>query len=168
MFRARQPSKQLSMALVDMAVQRRLPIIPVRFTGGLPLEPLARGLDFPFEFAQQDILLGCPLLPDELLPLRSDQRAQRVLAAINETGDSLSRELPLRPNAELGQRVELRMCRTNVSQPAAVLTELLLLEPQRSQQTERILEALAGGVPVRGQDAESRYLDECRQQIFLS
>ena len=80
---ARQPVEVVSTALIDLAVAKNVPIVPLRFAGGLPVAPVDAPLAFPVDYGQQDFLIGAPLLPELLAPLSSAERRARVLAALN-------------------------------------------------------------------------------------
>ncbi len=85
-LQARQPVEVVSTALIDLAVAKGVPIVPLRFAGGLPVTPVAEPLAFPVDYGQQDFLIGAPLLPEVLAPLPSSERRARVLDALNGFG----------------------------------------------------------------------------------
>lgn len=82
-LRCRQPVVRMSGALLALAIQARLPIVPVRFTGGLPVETAPARLDFPIGYAKQDIYIGTPIAPAVLAALPLDERKRAVLEAMN-------------------------------------------------------------------------------------
>ncbi len=73
----RTPVEKMSGAFIDMALAVGAPVVPVRFVGGLPADPLETRLEFPLGMGRQDIHLGTPLLPEHLRrpPLRRPQGA---------------------------------------------------------------------------------------------
>ena len=93
-LQARQPVEVVSTALIDLAVAKGVPIVPVRFAGGLPVEPVAEPLAFPAGYGQQDIWIGAPLLPAQLAAQSSAARKSTVLAALNGFGDRWQTETP--------------------------------------------------------------------------
>ncbi|MFK8004209.1 MAG: 3-hydroxyacyl-[acyl-carrier-protein] dehydratase FabA, partial [Polyangiales bacterium] len=100
---ARQPMGKMSGVFVDLALGGNLPIVPVSFSGGLPVRPLNERIEFPIGLGQQTFSLGTPLLPDELRGLPYKERTERVLAAIgDQRPDS---EEPHPSNAALSARV---------------------------------------------------------------
>ncbi len=58
-----------------MAIAARVPIVPVRFVGGLPIEPLATRSEFPIGMGRQDIYLGTPIHPETVAALEAPPRA---------------------------------------------------------------------------------------------
>ena len=71
----REPVIKMSSAFIDMAIATRAHIVPVRFVGGLPAEPLKERIEFPIGMGKQDIYLGCPIPPRKLRKFTL-QRAQ--------------------------------------------------------------------------------------------
>jgi len=60
-----------------------VPIVPLRFAGGLPLAPVAEPLAFPVGYGKQDFWIGTPILPQAFASLPSAARKEAVLAALN-------------------------------------------------------------------------------------
>ena len=56
----RTPVEKMSGAFIDMALQVGAPVVPVRFVGGLPADPLETRLEFPLGMGRQEIHLGTP------------------------------------------------------------------------------------------------------------
>jgi 1-acyl-sn-glycerol-3-phosphate acyltransferase len=119
----RTPVKAASGVLLDLAVEANVPILPVRFTGGLPVAPLTASLDFPIGYGKQQYILGPPIRPEELARLSLLDKKARVLSAINGLGPSSENEMPSPPNPEFQRRVARRMEKTGVSETEAVLLE---------------------------------------------
>jgi 3-hydroxymyristoyl/3-hydroxydecanoyl-(acyl carrier protein) dehydratase/1-acyl-sn-glycerol-3-phosphate acyltransferase len=69
----------ISGAFVDLAVATDRPIVPLRFLGGLPSEPVAARLDFPVGLGQQTLVLGRPIEAAQLRALPLKARKQAVL-----------------------------------------------------------------------------------------
>jgi len=61
-FTCRHAVGKMSSAFVDLALKLGAPIVPVRFVGGLPVQPLQKGLEFPVDFGRQDYWIGRPIL----------------------------------------------------------------------------------------------------------
>jgi 3-oxoacyl-(acyl-carrier-protein) synthase/3-hydroxymyristoyl/3-hydroxydecanoyl-(acyl carrier protein) dehydratase len=93
----RTPVRKLSSAFLDMAIALGRPVVPVRFVGGLPVEPVSHEIDFPVGMGQQDIHIGCPIPPEELRALNHRDRRLRVIDAINHLGPPNQTEEPLAP-----------------------------------------------------------------------
>ena len=92
---------RMSGTFIDMALSVDRPIVPVRFVGGLPPEPLDARIEFPYRMGQQDYYLGAPILPADLARLSYRERTAHVVAAINALGPSNDVELPLGGDAAL-------------------------------------------------------------------
>jgi hypothetical protein len=131
----------MSGAFIDMALQAGAPIVPVRFTGGLPVEPAARRLEFPLGLGRQDIHLGRPFLPDELSGLHYGARKKRVLDAINGLGVPNGREEPLPGDPVLEARVGAWQEVRGVSREHATLREVLAGLASPGREVARLLAA---------------------------
>jgi acyl carrier protein len=83
---ARYRLRELSMVWLDLALKLGLPVVPVRFLGGLPLEDPGHAQDLPLDFGSQSIFFGTPILPAELAELAPQARRERVLEALNALG----------------------------------------------------------------------------------
>ena len=105
----RPPLQTISGVLMDLAIAARAPIIPVRFIGGLPVDPAPAKLDFPIGYGQQDYLIGRPIPPAELMELPLLERKERVIQAINELGPPNSVEEPAPPDDNFATRVARRI-----------------------------------------------------------
>jgi 3-hydroxymyristoyl/3-hydroxydecanoyl-(acyl carrier protein) dehydratase/1-acyl-sn-glycerol-3-phosphate acyltransferase len=79
----RTPVSQVSSVFVDLALELSLPIVPIRFVGGLPIQPASERLEFPFGLGQQDIRIGTPIFPDSLGARPFAERTKTVMDAIN-------------------------------------------------------------------------------------
>ncbi len=73
----RAPVQKMSGAFLDMAIATGAPVVPVRFAGGLPVEPLTAKLEYPVGMGGQRITIGAAILPAELaaLPVQGAQGA---------------------------------------------------------------------------------------------
>lgn len=80
---SRQRVQRMSAVVIDLALELQLPVLPLRFSGGLPLDPLPEICSFPFDFGRQDYTVGRPLLPEELRRMPRPKAAELVVAAIN-------------------------------------------------------------------------------------
>jgi len=140
---ARQPVARLSAALLDMAVAAGVAIVPVRFCGGLPIEPLAARIEFPLGFGRQTYRLGRPLRPEELAALPNKQRVDRVLAALNGVGPSPGEEKPTPPDTDFAVDVAARRERMGLAEESAVLFEAVSRCGERSPVMQALLETRA-------------------------
>ena len=100
---ARQPMGKMSGVFVDLALAGDLPIVPVSFSGGLPVRALSERIEFPIGLGQQTFSLGKPIMPEELRGLPYKERTERVLSAIGNLRPES--EVPHPSNAALSARV---------------------------------------------------------------
>jgi hypothetical protein len=146
-LQARQPVQVVSSTLVDLAVARGVPIVPVRFIGGLPLEPVDGPQAFPIDFGQQDIWLGAPILPEALAPLRSSERREVVLAALNGFANRWLEERPYPGDTAFAAEVAAWQAEHGVGQTEAVLFRVLESVEEPSDETRWLLAVVRGEVP---------------------
>lgn len=102
----RQPVTKLTSVLVDLALRARVPIVPVRFFGGLPVEAAKERLEFPVDFTAQHYGVGEPILPETIEPMLFAERTRFVLDRMNSVGPPLDQEVPGTPDGLLGDRVK--------------------------------------------------------------
>ena len=121
----RTPVQKMSGAFIDMALQVGAPIVPVRFTGALPIQALERRIEFPVSMGKQDLWFGSPLLPEELSSLHYGERKRRVIEAINALGPANAVEGPIPPDPAFAARVETHRAASGASEEHAVLLEIL-------------------------------------------
>lgn len=156
-LRGRRPVQRLSSVFVDLAVELDLPIVPVRFVGGLPVDPLNHTLDFPWRYGQQDYWLGRPLDPATIAALPYAERRTHVLAAINSVGPLLAREEPLAtPQGNFAERVAARRSRSRGSEASAVISCAL----EDAAPSAKARRALDGQVVQQSTLREERWLAE--------
>ena len=129
-IQAGQPIKTVSSVLIDLAVNHNIPIIPVRFAGGLPVQPSNERLEFPVGFGSQDYYIGSVIEPDELKSLPYVDRAKRVVTAINNLGQALDDDQPF------------------AADPA--FAELVANQPDDRSDTQRVLWAALQMLPEVG------------------
>ncbi|MFN8466920.1 MAG: hypothetical protein U0X20_15310 [Caldilineaceae bacterium] len=156
---ARQEVEVVSTSLIDLAVANSMPIVPVRFLGGVPLEPVAEPLAFPPGYGQQDFLIGPPLLPEALSGLPSAARRAAVLAALNGFEGRWRSEAPS-ADAAFGAAVAAWRQEKSVSEVQAVLWRTLAEAPDPSPETKVLLALAAGN--TAGAEAYARELDPLR------
>ena len=99
--------ERISSLFLDLAIELDLPIVPVYFDKGLPVEPLQDGkLEFPVGQTGQAYHFGRPILPEELGALEYAKRRAHVLEGINALGPSASRAVPGEPDHAAVSRIE--------------------------------------------------------------
>lgn len=155
---AREPVSKVSAALVDTAVTLGLPMVPVRFAGSLPIEPVSERPQWPVGLAVGRAWVGEALMPQTLRPLSSKERAALVASRINALGapaDALENEEPAQGDPALHEAVAQRMQQAQVSHAQAILYCLLAEVSDPSVETRDVL-ALCDG--TRSPDEAPRWL----------
>jgi hypothetical protein len=100
----------ISALFVELALKADVPIVCVRFSGGLPVEPLVAGkLEFPIGYTAQVYHFASPIFPDALRRYSLIEQKQVVLETIQKVGPSSDYEVPHPPDAALRAAVEKRM-----------------------------------------------------------
>jgi len=161
----RNPVQKMSGAFIDMALQTGTPIVPVRFTGGLPAEPLDARIEFPVGLGSQDVWIGRPLQPEALSKLPYGERKKRVVAAINALGPDNSTEQPHEGDPLLEAAAAEWMEQTGATHEHAVLFRVLREQARLSDPTVALLDAIAHGVEVEGDDPEAAWLRELGSRL---
>ena len=156
---ARHRVANMSGVFCDLAIGAGVPIVPIRFVGGLPVESAADKLEYPVGMGRQDYYVGRPLMPAELSALPYKERVGTVIAAINRLGPSAEEEQPQAGDRELAAAVDGRAARTGVGVGLATIVEVLRARPSRSEAVGRLLAAVDGPLG-QGDDAESRWLND--------
>ena len=122
----RQSIKDISAVFIDLAINLNIPIIPVKFVGGLPVEPLTSPLDFPYGYTHQDYYLGKAIYPQTLHKLGNLERKEFILHRLNNLGIAPDKTLPHKGDRDFERGVKLRMSQTGVSEFRAVLHQILM------------------------------------------
>jgi 3-oxoacyl-(acyl-carrier-protein) synthase/3-hydroxymyristoyl/3-hydroxydecanoyl-(acyl carrier protein) dehydratase/1-acyl-sn-glycerol-3-phosphate acyltransferase len=143
----RTPVQKMSGAFLDMAIAGGVPVVPVRFVGGLPAEPLEARIEFPVGMGKQDIYIGSPIAASELAKIPYGPRKQRVIDAINALGPGNDVEAPFASDPDLERRAAAWQAARGVTHEHATILEVLR---DRSDVTApiRALLAAADGAPL--------------------
>lgn len=140
----RTPVQKMSSAFIDMALKTNSPIVPVRFSNALPIEPLDERIEFPVGLGRQDIHFGRPLLPEELAALPFKERKAVVIEAINGLGPSFDEEAPSPANPGLEQAVaDFHARHPSTDAEHAVIGAVLERLDERCPETEAALQGAA-------------------------
>ena len=121
----RQEVTDLSAVFIDLALELNLPLVPVNFRGGLPVEPLTTRLEFPSGYSTQDYHLGKAIYPDTLKALGNLERKALIIQRLNQLGGEISSSFPHPPEPNFARKVQLRIEHTGVSEIKAVLYQVL-------------------------------------------
>lgn len=162
----RQPAARLSPALLDMALHAQVPVVPVRFAGGLPVEPLAARLEFPFGYGRQQYRIGRPILPEALRRIAWRHRGQAVLEAINTLGDDHGPESPAAPDPAFAQRVQAWMKASGASHEDAVVYTALEQRAPLHPAMHRLVDGARQGRLALGSDAVSLWLATLARTLY--
>jgi len=144
----REPVTKVSSLFLDMALDLHVPIVPIRFTGGLPVDPIKGKSEFPVGHSMQDYWIGAPIWPDELGSLLLRDRIARVLEAINTLGTRPEQEEPLPPDLDFAKRVAAWQTRTGAHEVFSTiycLLEDLTTTGESSQETARLVAGAQAG-----------------------
>ena len=144
----RTPVTTMSSTVIDAAIATETPIVPVRFTGGLPVVPAADRLEFPVGLGRQRYLLGKPLPADELRRLLYRERRDAVVAAINGLGPANAEEVPSAPAPAFGAAARDWSEATEASPEHAVLLQALLGGKRLSEEGAAIRDLATGRAGV--------------------
>ncbi len=134
----RQATARCSSVFLDMALELDLPIVPVRFTGGLPVKPISGKAEFPHGHAAQDYWIGEPIEADLLRSMPLRDRVEHVVSAINLLSGSNRVERPNAPDPAFAARVADSQWRTNVNEVYAAAWHILTDRIAPSAETERL------------------------------
>jgi 1-acyl-sn-glycerol-3-phosphate acyltransferase len=162
----RKPVEKMSSAFVDMALAVGAPIVPVRFSGGLPVEPLAARIEFPLGCGRQDYWVGRPILPEELAALPLKDRKAVVIGAINGLGPGNDVEEPLPPDPAFAGAASSWADRTGATPEHATLFAVLAARTDPSPPIARLLDGARKGELRLGDGAEDRWLAELATRLF--
>jgi 1-acyl-sn-glycerol-3-phosphate acyltransferase len=162
----REPVQKMSSAFIDMALANRVPIVPVRFAGALPTEPLDQRNEFPTGMGRQDLYLGAPIEPEVLAALPFKERKEHVLASINGLGPDWREESPLPGDPELLRR-SIERAQTTGAEPAhAALLEVLLEREPTSEGLALLLEGARKGSLSLPDTDEGRWLAVLAERLY--
>lgn len=143
-LQCKDPVRKMSGAFIDLALATQTPIVPVRFVGALPVEPLSERLERPVGAGRQSIWLGAPLHPQDLAGLPYGERKARVIGAINALGPSNQDEVPNPPNPKLAERIAQVANQLGVDADRAALAQVFLDDPPSTPESSAIRAALLG------------------------
>jgi 3-oxoacyl-(acyl-carrier-protein) synthase/3-hydroxymyristoyl/3-hydroxydecanoyl-(acyl carrier protein) dehydratase/1-acyl-sn-glycerol-3-phosphate acyltransferase len=162
----RVPVQKMSGAFLDMAIAVGAPVVPVRFVGGLPADPLNARIEFPIGMGRQDVWIGAPIEAGALGAVPYKERKDRVIGAINALGPPNDEEVPLPGDPALQARVDARVARTGAEPPHATLLEVLASCGDLHPDVARIVAADRAGSLVIGEGPRERWLAELARRLY--
>ena len=159
-----QPVQKMSGAFIDMAIKAGVPVVPVRFVGGLPRERMDNRIEFPIGMGKQDIYFGRPIMPNELAELHYGARKERVINSINSLGPSHQVETPYSKDVEFETQVRAWMQAHDVGEEHAVLGCVLSELEAPGDEVKALLKAAGKEALTSHPNAE--WLMELSQRLF--
>ncbi|MGA1869675.1 MAG: beta-ketoacyl synthase N-terminal-like domain-containing protein [bacterium] len=133
------PVKKLSSVLIDLSINRDMPIIPVRFIGGLPREGNTIKMELPYRMGQQDYYIGKAIMPDQLACQVYADRKRFILKKINTLGPSLEEEKPLSGDSTFIEKVEYLEKQFNMTPIQAIFFKIISGIERPSAETSRFI-----------------------------
>ncbi len=160
-FECRTPVIKMSGTFLDMAVEVGCAVVPMRFTGGLPVDRLAKRVEFPAGYGQQTIHFGKPLLAAELKAMPLKVRKDAVLDGINGISPRADVEEPWPGDPAFAETVAEHVKRFGVETEHAVLAQTLIQSTRRgSDVTTRVVDAIAKGTLTIGEGPVEAWIGE--------
>ncbi len=141
----RQPVTNLSAVFIDLALELNLPIIPVKFVGGLPIKPLETRIDFPYRYTSQNYYLGKAIYPENLKNLGNLERKNLILQRLNQLGTEPEKSFPNQPDVNFEKEVNLWMQKTGITEIYAVLYKLLEEVYNPSNEVQALVKGICQG-----------------------
>ena len=162
----RAPVEKMSGAFLDMAIATGAPVVPVRFAGGLPVEPLAAKLEYPFGMGGQQITIGAAILPAELASLPYKERKERVIDAINASAPRRPGRRRSRPTPASPRPPRQWASRTGASPEHAALFETLRRLETPGEEIALLLAGAREGQLLLRDDERGRWLAELAHRLY--
>jgi 3-hydroxymyristoyl/3-hydroxydecanoyl-(acyl carrier protein) dehydratase/1-acyl-sn-glycerol-3-phosphate acyltransferase len=160
------PVEKMSGTFLDLAIAVDAAVVPVRFIGALPVEPLAKRREFPLGMGKQAIWIGRPIAARELAAQPYGERKQRVIEAINALGCANADERPLPPDPEFAARVEAWQRERTISHEHATLRQILFERPELGDAARRLITAARASELDDDDSPEGRWLAELGRRLL--
>lgn len=138
----------MSRDLMEITLRLGRRIVPVRFAGGLPAEPVGYKFHLPYRMGRLSITMGAPIERGALAALPPLAQRPRILGAINAMAPP-ERVYAGRPNSSLVRRCLRRHVATGSSALKCFLLESLEAMPDPSAETEALRAFIRSGVLPR-------------------
>jgi len=153
--------------LIDMALALGVPIVPVRFVGGLPRTELSERLEYPFAMGKQDYYLGAPIVPETITKMPYKDRTEHVLARINALGPGHETEMPFDADPELAGKVAMRVAESDALPAYATIRAVLEARGASDPMMKELVESARTGAPlVLDASPESAWLARIAEWLF--
>ena len=142
---ADQPVTRMSSIFLDMAIDKNIPMVPLRFVGGLPDKPLDERLDFPFGNGKQDYLIGAPILPEQLKKMPYGQRPRFIMEMINTLGPGKGEDILLPPDKTFEAKTRFFIDNLGFPKMQAMLFAVLQKIDDPCAETAQLVKAIQSG-----------------------
>ena len=143
---------KLSSIFIDAAIAQNIPIVPVRFVGGLPNDEVEANLDFPYNNGRQDFMIGTPILAQDLKKLPYAQRPKAIIDEINLLGPKSKQEdVLINPDAEFVEQTQFFKTMLKMPNMQAMLFSMLTLIQEPCEQTASLINAVKTGNLLKAQ-----------------
>ncbi|MCX7338873.1 MAG: hypothetical protein NTX76_06320 [Alphaproteobacteria bacterium] len=135
------PVTAMSYLFIELAISLDKPIVPVYFSGGLPVVNETKGrFDLPYQCTKQDVTIGNPILPNDFLSLSHSERKKLVLDSLNNLAPN--DPSPNQPNPELVCAIQSIKSEFKVDELKAVLIYSILNAKDPHEDTLLLCEML--------------------------
>jgi hypothetical protein len=161
----RSPVRKLSSVFIDLATDLNIPIVPVRFVGGLPVKKMKTTLEFPLGYCKQDYHVGRPISPKELIALPYAERRNRVIEALNSVGPSHDVETPYSPDPDFIKDVNSWIDDKGVAEVQAVLFKTMERLKNLGHESKAFIRGAHKGFSF-GNDPKGRWLADLAGMLF--
>ncbi len=142
---ADQPVTRLSSIFLDMAIDKNLPLVPLRFAGGLPAEPSNERHDFPYGNGKQDYLIGTPVMPEQLKKMPYGQRPRYLMDLINNLGPAKGEDVLLPPDKTFEAKTRFFIETFGFPKMQAMLFAILQMIDDPCEETAQLIKAVQSG-----------------------
>ncbi|HNX75754.1 MAG TPA: 1-acyl-sn-glycerol-3-phosphate acyltransferase [Candidatus Rifleibacterium sp.] len=142
---ANQPVTRLSSIFLDMAIDKNLPLVPLRFVGGLPVTPTDERFDFPYGNGKQDYLIGAPIMPEQLKKMPYGQRPRFLMDLINNLGPGKDEDHPLTPDKTFEAKTRFFIDTFGFPKMQAMLFAILQKIDDPCEETAQLAKAVQSG-----------------------
>lgn len=143
---AGQPVTRLNSFFLDMAIDKNLPLIPLRFVGGLPAEPSEERFELPFGNGRQDYLIGAPILPEQLKKIPYGQRPRFIMELINTLGPGNGEDILLPPDKAFVAKTRFFIDTLGLPRMQAILFAILQTIDDPCEETAQLIKVTQSGM----------------------
>jgi hypothetical protein len=142
--------QMMSKDLMEVTMALRRPVIPIRFSGGLPAQSLGYKFHLPYRMGRLKITMAPPIGHAALAAVPQVAQRRRILGAINDMAPPPG-VYAGRANASLSKRCLRRHMQSGSSALKCFLLEALETMPDPSAETEALKAFIRTGVlPKQG------------------